>query len=122
MTPDQLNGAIEALRIKLMQLEHGQRVGYWQLMDLLDQNSAELSQALHGELYRLEETGELVFVEDDAGSQSLLERRVPGAKTKTAKKPAPKKKAKPAAKAKKAAPKKTVKKAVKKAAPKRKKK
>jgi len=117
MTPDQLNGAIEALRIKLMQLEHGQRVGYWQLMDLLDQNSAELSQALHGELYRLEETGELVFVEDDQGSQSMLERRVPGTKKKTAKKPAPKKKAKPAAK-KKPAPKKKAKKA----APKRKKK
>ena len=118
MTPDQLNGAIEALRIKLMQLEHGQRVAYWQLMDQLDQNSAELSQALHAELYRLEETGELVFVEDDEGSQSLLERRVPGPK-KTAKKAAPKKKAKK--KGKKAAPKKAVKKAVKKPAPKRKK-
>ena len=113
MTPEQLNGAIEALRIKLMQLEHGQRVGYWQLMDLLDQNSAELSQALHGELYRLEETGELVFVEDDAGSQSMLERHVPGPKKKPAKKPAPKKKAK------KPSPKKAVKKKV---APKRKKK
>jgi hypothetical protein len=99
MTPDQLNGAIEALRIKLMQLEHGQRVGYWQLMDQLDQNSAVLSQALHSELYRLEETGELVFIEDDVGSQSLLERRVPGPKkTKPAKKSAPKKKAKRAPK------------------------
>ena len=111
MTPDQLNGAIEALRIKLKQLQHGEQVGYWQLMDQLDQGSAELSRALHSELYRLEETGELVFVEDALGSQALLERRVPGAKKK-AKKAAPKKK--PAAKK---APAK-----VKKAAPKRKKK
>jgi hypothetical protein len=98
MTPAELKRGIEALRIKLKQLEHGERIAYWHLMDLLDMGSPELSRALDGELHRLEATGELVFVEEEEGVGSLVERRVK-------KKAAPKKK--PAAKVKKkAAPKK----------------
>ena len=76
MTPAELNRGIEALRIKLKQLEHGERVAYWHLMDLLDQGSPELSRALDGELHRLEATGELVFVEDEEDAESFVERRV----------------------------------------------
>ena len=92
MTPAELNRGIEALSIKLKQLEHGERIAYWHLMDLLDQGSPELSRALDGELHRLEATGELVFVEDDEGAESMVERRVP---VKRKKKPAAKKKPKP---------------------------
>jgi hypothetical protein len=107
MTPAELTRGIEALRIKLKQLEHGERVAYWHLMDLLDQGSPELSRALDGELHRLEATGELVFVEDEEGAESFVERRV---EKKKAKKPAKKKpaaaKKKKATKTKKAAVKK----------------
>lgn len=96
MTPAELNRGIEALSIKLKQLEHGERIAYWHLMDLLDQGSPELSRALDGELHRLEATGELVFVEDEEGAESMVERRVPAKKKK--KKPAAKKKPKPAPK------------------------
>ena len=100
MTPAELNRGIEALRIKLKQLEHGERVAYWHLMDLLDQGSPELSRALDGELHRLEASGELVFVEDEEGAESFVERRAVKAKKKK-KSTVPKPK-KPAAKAKKA--------------------
>ncbi|MDP1822267.1 MAG: hypothetical protein Q8L48_03465 [Archangium sp.] len=102
MTPAELKRGIEALSIKLRQLEHGERIAYWHLMDLLDQGSPELSRALDGELHRLEATGELVFVEDEEGAESMVERRVAAKK----KKPAAKKQAKPAPKKKKAAVKK----------------
>lgn len=109
MTPAELKRGIEALRIKLKQLEHGERVAYWELLDALDHSNAELSKALDGELTRLLATGELVFVDDEeAGEGRFVERRVvdrrkvkPAAKKKNAKpaakKPAakkPKKKAK----------------------------
>lgn len=94
MTPAELDRGIEALRIKLEQLEHGERVAYWHLMDLLDQGSPALSRALDGELHRLEATGELVFVEDEATAETFIERRA-AAKKKPA---AAKKKKKPAVK------------------------
>jgi hypothetical protein len=104
MTPAELDRGIEALRIKLKQLEHGERVAYWHLMDLLDQGSPELSRALDGELHRLEATGELVFVEDEETAESFIERRAAAKKKSAA---AKKKKKAPAAKKKvKAAPKK----------------
>jgi hypothetical protein len=81
MTPAELDRGIEALRIKLKQLEHGERVAYWHLMDLLDQGSPELSRALDGELHRLEATGELVFVEDEETEESFIERRAAAQKT-----------------------------------------
>jgi hypothetical protein len=112
MTPAELDRGIEALRIKLKQLEHGERVAYWHLMDLLDQGSPELSRALDGELHRLEATGDLVFVEDEATAESFIERRLTkGVVDKKVKKKAPaaKKKA-PAAKKKKAPAKKPAKK------------
>lgn len=92
MTPAELNRGIEALSIKLRQLEHGERIAYWHLMDLLDQGSPELSRALDGELHRLEATGELVFVEDEEGAESMVERRVAKKKSVVKKKPAVKKK------------------------------
>lgn len=82
---------MESLQIKLKQLEHGERIGYWHLMELLDMGSPELSRALDGELNRLKATGELVFVEDEDGVGTLVERVVP---KKKAKKPAAKKKKK----------------------------
>jgi hypothetical protein len=92
MTPAELNRGIEALRIKLKQLEHGERVAYWHLLDLLDQGSPELSRALDGELHRLEASGELVFVEDEDGAESFIERRAKlKKKVATKKKPAAKK-------------------------------
>jgi hypothetical protein len=103
MTPAELDRGIEALRIKLKQLEHGERVAYWHLMDLLDQGSPELSRALDGELHRLEATGELVFVEDEATEESFIERRKAAKKTKK-KVPAAKKKKAPVAKKKAKAP------------------
>ncbi len=101
MTPAELDRGIEALRIKLKQLEHGERVAYWLLMDLLDQGSPELSRALDGELHRLEATGELVFVEDEATAESFIERRATMQKTMPKKPPAVKKKKKAPAPAKK---------------------
>ena len=102
MTPADLKRGMEALSIKLKQLEHGEQVAYWHLMDLFDQGSPELSRALDGELHRLEATGELVFVGDDEGAESWVQRRVAGAKKKAAvkspSKRAPPKKAKKKAK------------------------
>lgn len=95
MTPAELKRGIGALRIKLKQLEHGERIAYWELLDALDHSNAELSSALDGELTRLLATGELVFVDDeDAGQGRFVERRVVDRRKK---KPAAKKKAKPAA-------------------------
>lgn len=90
MTPAQLKRGVEALRIKLKQLEHGERIAYWELLDALDHSNAELSKALDGELTRLLATGELVFIGDeDGGEARVVERRVP---EKPKKKGAPKKK------------------------------
>ena len=97
MTPAELKRGIDALTIKLKQLEHGEQIAYWHLMDLLDQGSPELSRALDGELHRLEATGELVFVEDEDNAESfIVSRAAAKKKTKPAKKSAPRKK--PAAK------------------------
>ena len=91
MTPAQLKRGVEALRIKLKQLEHGERIAYWELLDALDHSNAELSKALDGELTRLLATGELVFIGDeDGGEARVVERRVPEKPKK--KKVAPKKK------------------------------
>ena len=92
MTPAQLKRGIEALRIKLKQLEHGERIAYWELLDALDHSNAELSQALDGELTRLLATGELVFIDDEEeGGGRMVERssavtKKPAAKKKVAKK------------------------------------
>lgn len=103
MTPAQLKRGIDALRIKLKQLEHGERIAYWELLDALDHSNAELSQALDGELTRLLATGELVFIDDEEeGGGRMVERRAP-----VTKKPAAKKTKKPVA-SKKAAKKKPV--------------
>lgn len=88
MTPAQLKRGIDALRIKLKQLEHGERIAYWELLDALDHSNAELSQALDGELTRLLATGELVFIDDEEEDGGrMVERRLPAKK-----KPAVKKK------------------------------
>ena len=87
MTPAELNRGIEALTIKLKQLEHGEQIAYWHLMDLLDQGSPELARALDGELHRLEATGELVFVEDEEGAESFIVRRAAAAKKPVKKSP-----------------------------------
>ena len=93
MTPAELKRGIEALRIKLEQLEHGERIAYWHLMDLLDLGDPELSRALDAELHRLEARGELVFVEERTGVGSVVEVRRAAPKKKAApKKTAPKKK------------------------------
>ena len=94
MTPAQLKRGVDALRIKLKQLEHGERIAYWELLDALDHSNAELSKALDGELTRLLATGELVFIDDeDGGEARMVERRVPEKPKKVVKKkPAPKKK------------------------------
>lgn len=108
MTSAELDRGIEALRVKLEQLAHGERVAYWQLMDELDQGSPELSRALDAELHRLEGAGALRFVEDKKTAESFIELRA-AKKKKTASPPAArKKKAPPKKKApvKKAAPKK----------------
>lgn len=100
MTPAQLKRGIDALRIKLKQLEHGERIAYWELLDALDHSNAELSQALDGELTRLLATGELVFIDDEEEDGGrMVERRLPAKKKPAAprkvtkKKPVAKKKA-----------------------------
>lgn len=90
MTPAQLKRGIDALRIKLKQLEHGERIAYWELLDALDHSNAELSQALDGELTRLLATGELVFIDDEEeGGGRMVERRAPVTKKPDSKKKKP---------------------------------
>ena len=98
MTPAELKRHRGAADQAQAELEHGERIAYWHLMDLLDQGSPELSRALDGELHRLEATGDLVIVEEAEGVGSVVEVR-------REEKAAPKKK-KAAPKKKKAAPKK----------------
>ena len=100
MTPAELKRGIEALQIKLKQLEHGERIAYWHLMDLLDQGSPELSRALDGELHRLVATGDLVIVQEEEGVGSVVEVRrekkaAPKRKVAPKKKVAPKRKVAP---------------------------
>lgn len=89
MTPAELKRGIEALRIKLKQLEHGERIAYWELLDALDHSNAELSKALDGELTRLLATGELVFIDDEEGTEGrFVERRKVDRRKPAKKKPA----------------------------------
>ncbi len=102
MTPEERGQALEALRVEIRALKYGQRIGYWTLMDLLDQGEPELSRALDVELHVLEKAGELAF-DASKGTESIIERRGPAPKAKRVvkkksiaakKKPAPKTKSK----------------------------
>lgn len=93
VTPETRDAALEGLRFEVKALKPGQRVGYWKLMDQFDAGDSELSRLLDSELHKLEASGEIAFVQDDEGSDSIVERREASTPVRASKVPAKKKKA-----------------------------